>query len=91
MRGPKPREEINGTIGQKEIRGNSRYLNGVGVKGVYSWIEQRSWFPGFLIVKKFSVQAGILGPCLPAREHRLLVSPHRLAKNRLIAVLVTAR
>jgi len=38
MRNPKPGEEINGTIGQKEIRGNSRYLNGVGVKGVYSWI-----------------------------------------------------
>jgi len=81
MRGPKPREEINGTIGQKEIRGNSRYLNGVGVKGVYSWIEQRSWFPGFLIVKKFSVQAGILGPSLPAREHRLPVYPHQIAKN----------
>jgi len=36
MRDPKPGEEINGTIGQKEIRGNSRYPNGVGVKGVYS-------------------------------------------------------
>ncbi len=45
MTDPKPGEEINGTIGQKEIRGNSRYLNGVGVKGVYSWIEQRSWIP----------------------------------------------
>jgi len=63
MRDPKPGEEINGTIGQKEF-------------GVYSWIEQWSWFPGFLIVKKFSVQAGILGPSLPAREHRLPVYPH---------------
>jgi len=81
MRDPKSGEEINGTIGQKEIRGNSRYLNGVGVKGVYSWIEQRSWFPGFLIEKKFSIQAGILGPSLPAREHRLPVYPHQIAKN----------
>jgi len=30
-----------------------------------------SWFPGFLIVKKFSFQAGILGQYLPACEHRL--------------------
>jgi len=91
MRGPKPGEEINGTIGQDEILGNARTSNGVGKNGVQLCIEQSSWFPGFLIVKRFSVQAGILGPCLPAREHRLLVSPHRLAKNRLIAVLVTAR
>jgi len=91
MRGPKPGEEINGTIGQDEILGNARTSNGVGKNGVQLWIEQSSWFPGFLIVKRFSVQAGILGPCLPAREHRLLVSSHRLAKNRLIAVLVTAR
>ncbi len=36
--------------------------------GIHSWIGQSSWFPGFLIVKKFLVQAGILGPsraCTP--------------------------
>ena len=43
--------------------------------------EIGSWFPGFLIVKKFSIQAGILGLSLPAREHRLPVSPHRTAKD----------
>jgi len=56
MRGPKPGEEINGTIGQDEILGNSRYPNDVGVNGVDTWIGQSSWFPGFLIVKKSSVQ-----------------------------------
>jgi len=56
MRNPKPGEEINGTICQNEIWGNSRYPNGVGVNGVHSWIGQSSWPPGFLIVKKLSVQ-----------------------------------
>ena len=40
MRGYKPEGEISGTIDQKEIGGN----------GVHSW------FPGFLRVRKFSVQ-----------------------------------
>jgi len=52
MRNPKPEEEINGTIGQEGILGNSRYPNGVGGNGVDSWIGQSSWVPGFLIVKK---------------------------------------
>lgn len=76
MRDPKPGEEINGAIGQEGIRGNSRTHNDVGVNGVHSWIGQSSWFPGFLIVKKFTVQAGILGLSLPAREHHLLIFPH---------------
>jgi len=87
MRGPKPGEEINGTIGQDDIWGNSRYPNGVGGNGVDSWIGQSSWFPGFLIVKKFSVQADILGPSLPAREQRLPICRHRIAKNPRIPLL----
>jgi hypothetical protein len=83
MRGPKPGEEIDRTIGQDGIRGNSRYPNGVGKNGVHSWIGQSSWFPGFLIVKKFSVRADIPGPSLPVGEHRLPVYPHQLAKNQL--------
>jgi hypothetical protein len=77
MRDPKPGEEINGTIGQDEILGKSRYPNGAGVNGVQAWIGQSSSVPGFLIVKKSSVQSGILGPSL------LPVYPHRMAKNRL--------
>ena len=75
MRGPKPEEETNRTIGQNGIRGNPKCPNGVEVNGVHSW------FPEFLIVKKFSVQAGILGPSLRARKRRLPVYPHRIAKN----------
>ncbi len=82
MRGPKLGEEIDRTIGQEGIRGNSRRPNGVGKNGVHSWIGESSWFPGFLIVKKFSVGADILGPSLPVGERRLLVYPHQIAKNQ---------
>jgi len=34
MRNPKPEEEINGTIGQEGILGNSRYPNGGGATGL---------------------------------------------------------
>jgi len=82
MRGPKPGKEIDRNIDQERIPGHSRCPNGVGKNEVHSWIGQSSWFPGFLIVKRFSVQAGILGPSLPAREHRLPVYPHQIAKNK---------
>ena len=45
MRDPKPREELNGTIYQDDILGNSRSPNGVGKNGVHPWIGQSSWIP----------------------------------------------
>ena len=62
MGDPKPEGEINGTIGQGEIEASE----------IHSWVERSSWFPGFLRVKKCSLQEGILGlRALSAREHRL--------------------
>jgi len=45
MRNPKPGEEINGTIGQDEIWGNSRTPNGVGATGFSPGSDK---VPGFL-------------------------------------------
>jgi len=51
MRGPKPRGKINGTIGQDEIRDNSRHPNDVGATGSYlDWTKFLvPWIPNSFI------------------------------------------